>query len=128
MNPKISNGIEIKVETHYQPDFSNPANSEFMFAYKITIENNNIFTVKLLSRYWKIFDSNGTYREVEGEGVVGVQPVIMPGEKYQYISGCNFKTEFGKMSGKYLIENLNNNHLFEVDVPTFIFQTPFKLN
>ena len=56
MNPKISNGIEIKVETHYQPDFSNPANSEFMFAYKITIENNNIFTVKLLSRYWKIFD------------------------------------------------------------------------
>ena len=128
MNPKISNGIKIIVETNYQPEFSDPSNSEFMFAYKITIENNNNFPVKLLSRYWNIFDSNGTYREVEGEGVVGVQPVIMPDNHYQYISGCNFKSEFGKMEGKYVMENLSNNQIFQVDIPSFVFQTPFKLN
>jgi len=58
------------VETYYQPDYSNPVNNEFMFAYKITIENNNAFPVKLLSRHWYIYDSNGSLREVEGEGVV----------------------------------------------------------
>ncbi len=128
MDSKISNGIKISVETFYQSEFSNPLDKEFMFAYKITIENNNDYPVKLLSRYWKIFDSNGTFREVEGEGVVGVQPVIFPQQSYQYISGCNFKTELGKMNGKYILENLNTKKQFDVTIPTFIFETPFKLN
>jgi ApaG protein len=128
MVSKISQGIKISVETYYQPDYSNPVNSEFMFAYKITIENNNSFTVKLLTRHWHIYDSNGSIREVEGEGVVGVQPQINPGELYQYISGCNLRTEMGKMQGTYLMENMTNKKTFTVIIPSFKMTTPFKLN
>jgi len=128
MVSKISEGIKISVETYYQPDYSNPVNNEFMFAYKITIENNNIFPVKLLSRHWYIYDSNGSLREVEGEGVVGVQPQINPGEQYQYISGCNLRTEIGKMHGTYLMENIANKKTFTATIPAFQMNTPFKLN
>jgi ApaG protein len=78
MISKISEGVEISVESFYQADYSNPANNEFMFAYRITIENHNNFSIKLLRRRWHIFDSNGEHRDVEGEGVVGVQPVLQP--------------------------------------------------
>jgi ApaG protein len=128
MVSQISEGIKISVETYYQPDYSNPVNNEFMFAYKITIENNNAFPVKLLSRHWYIYDSNGSLREVEGEGVVGVQPQINPGQSYQYISGCNLRTEIGKMHGTYLMENITNKKTFTVAIPSFQMSTPFKLN
>ena len=82
MVTKITDGVKISVETVYQPEYSNPANNHFMFAYKITIENLTDYTVQLMRRHWYIFDSNGTHREVEGEGVVGQQPVIDPGESH----------------------------------------------
>ncbi|MCX6324839.1 MAG: Co2+/Mg2+ efflux protein ApaG [Sphingobacteriales bacterium] len=128
MNSKISGGVKISVETFYQSEYSNPINSEFMFAYKITIENNNDFPVKLLRRRWSIYDSNGSAKEVEGEGVVGVQPVIAPASAYQYISGCNLRTEMGKMHGTYLLENVNNKKTFNVIIPSFLLQAPFKMN
>ena len=128
MISKISEGITISVETYYQPEYSNPVNSEFMFAYRITIDNSNIFPVKLLSRHWYIHDSNGSLREVEGEGVVGVQPQINPGESYQYISGCNLRSEIGKMYGTYKMENVNNKKNFVVIIPSFDMCAPFKLN
>jgi ApaG protein len=128
MISKISEGITISVETYYQPEYSNPVNSEFMFAYRITIENNNAFPVQLLRRHWYIYDSNGSMREVEGEGVVGVQPQINPGESYQYISGCNLRSEIGKMSGTYLMENINNKKSFDAFIPAFDMCAPFKLN
>jgi ApaG protein len=128
MVSKISEGVTVSVETFYQPDYSNPANNEFMFAYRITIENNNAYAVKLLRRHWHIFDATGNLREVEGEGVIGVQPVINPGTKYQYISGCNLKTEMGKMYGNYQMENINNKKTFKVIIPAFEMTVPFKLN
>ena len=128
MNSKISGGVKIIVETFYQSEYSNPINSEFMFAYKITIENNNEFSVKLLRRHWHIYDSNGSFREVEGEGVVGIQPVIAPGSSYQYISGCNLRSEIGKMQGTYLLENQNNKKTFKVTIPSFEMLAPFKMN
>jgi ApaG protein len=128
MISKISEGITISVETYYQPEYSNPVNSEFMFAYRITIQNNNAFAVKLLRRHWHIYDSNGSLREVEGEGVVGVQPQIIPGESYQYISGCNLRSEIGKMHGTYLMENINTKKSFDVLIPAFEMCAPFKLN
>lgn len=128
MNSKISEGVEVSVETFYQQDYSNPLQSEYMFAYRITIENHNAFPVKLQSRHWHIFDSNGSYREVEGEGVVGMQPVINPGEDYQYVSGCNLHTEMGRMHGTYKMENLENQQSFEVNIPPFEMITPFKYN
>lgn len=128
MTSKISGGVKISVESFYQPEFSNPVNSEFMFAYRITIENNNNFPVKLLSRHWHIFDSNGSMKEVEGEGVVGIQPQIAPAEQYQYMSGCNLKSEIGRMHGTYLMENLNTHKNFRVAIPAFEMQVPFKMN
>lgn len=124
----ISEGVEVSVETFYQQDYSNPMQSEYMFAYRIAIENHNSFPVKLHRRHWHIFDSNGTYREVEGEGVVGVQPSLSPGEKYQYVSGCNLRTEMGKMHGTYQMENLNSKTFFDVNIPPFEMFVPFKSN
>lgn len=124
----ISEGVEVSVETFFQQDYSNPMQSEYMFAYRIAIENHNSFPVKLHRRHWHIFDSNGTYREVEGEGVVGVQPVLSPGEKYQYVSGCNLRTEMGRMHGTYQMENLNSKSFFDVNIPPFEMFVPFKNN
>jgi ApaG protein len=128
MVSKISEGISVVVEVFYQSDFSNPLNNEFMFAYRIAIENYNAFAVKLLSRHWYIFDSNGEYREVEGEGVVGVQPVIQPNELFEYTSGCNLRTEMGKMHGVYTMENLNTKTRFTVQIPSFELIVPSKYN
>lgn len=128
MVSKISEGVEITVETFYQPDYSNPVEQEFMFAYRITIENRNAFPVKLLKRHWHIFDSSGSMKEVEGEGVVGVQPMIQPADKYQYVSGCNLKTEMGSMQGHYIMENMLNKKQFRVNIPMFELIAPFKYN
>ena len=128
MVSKISEGVEISVETFYQADYSNPANHEFMFAYRITIENHNSFPVKLLKRKWFIFDSDSQRREVEGEGVVGVQPVIEPGHQFQYVSGCNLKTEMGRMYGTYFMQIENNKQTFNVNIPPFEMIVPMKMN
>ncbi|HEY9364383.1 MAG TPA: Co2+/Mg2+ efflux protein ApaG [Chitinophagaceae bacterium] len=128
MESKISEGVEVSVESFYQPDYSNPVNGEFMFAYRITIENHNRFPIKLHRRRWNIFDSNGSYREVEGEGVVGIQPTINPNERYQYVSGCNLRTEMGKMTGTYQMENLHSKVFFDVNIPSFEMIVPFKNN
>jgi ApaG protein len=128
MVSKISEGVNISVETFYQAEYSNPAGSEYMFAYRITIENINAFPVKLISRHWHIFDSNGTEREVEGEGVIGMQPTIESGKTYQYVSGCNLRSELGKMHGTYLFENLHTKKVFTAVIPQFEMVVPFKLN
>lgn len=124
----ISEGVEISVETFYQPDYSNPRQNEYMFAYRITIENHNNFSIQLLKRHWHIFDSNGEYREVEGDGVVGEQPVLPPGEQYQYVSGCNLNTEMGRMVGTYQMVNQDTQRIFEVSIPAFELIVPAKMN
>ncbi len=124
----VSEGVKVSVETFYQSDYSNPVQSEFVFAYRITLENHNSFAVKLHRRHWYIFDSNGSHREVEGEGVIGVQPSLLPGETYQYVSGCNLRTEMGKMYGTYQMENLHSKQMFDVSIPSFEMFVPFKSN
>jgi len=128
MVSKVTDGITISVEQFYQPDYSNPLQLEFMFAYRITIENNNPFPVQLLRRHWIICDSNAEQKEVEGEGVIGIQPIIAPNEQYQYISGCNLKSELGKMYGTYLMKNVNTQQRFDVKIPVFQMEAPFKRN
>ena len=128
MITKLSMGVQVSVETYYQPDYSNPVNNEYMFAYRISIENHNAFTLQVMRREWHIFDSNGEYREVEGEGVVGQQPVIQSGKSFQYVSGCNLRTEMGKMSGKYVMENSATKEIFYVNIPAFDMIVPFKMN
>ncbi|MFZ9387858.1 MAG: Co2+/Mg2+ efflux protein ApaG [Chitinophagaceae bacterium] len=128
MTSMISGGVKVSVETFYQQDYSNPQQSEYMFAYRITLENHNAFPIKLHRRHWHIFDSNGSYRDVEGEGVIGVQPTLQPGENYQYVSGCNLRTEMGRMNGRYEMENLHTRNMFFVSIPAFEMVAPMKNN
>jgi ApaG protein len=128
MVTEITQGIKVCVETFYQHDYSNPLNNEFMFAYRVTIENDSDQAIKLISRHWHIFDSIGDYREVEGEGVVGQQPVIEPGASYQYVSGCNLRSEIGRMHGVYEMQRINDGKLFEVTIPEFQLYAAPKMN
>lgn len=121
-------GIKISVESTYQVEYSNPDNMHFMFAYRITIENTSNYTVQLISRHWEIFDSIGTRQVVNGEGVVGEQPILEPGQSHQYVSGCNLKSEIGYMEGYYTMLRIIDGVFFEVDIPNFQLITPYKLN
>jgi ApaG protein len=124
----LTQGVEITVKTAYMPSHSSPKENYYFFSYTITIENKNDFSVHLISRHWHIHDSNGDYRQVEGEGVVGEQPVIGPNKKYSYTSGCNLKTEIGKMSGTYNMVRLFDETPFEAKIPEFAMILEAKLN
>lgn len=125
---EITAGIRVSVETFYQATHSNPAQSHFVFAYRITIWNGSEQAIRLRRRQWFIVDSDGSRREVEGEGVVGEQPFIAPGENYRYVSGCNLNTEIGKMFGTYLMERQMDKKLFFVKIPEFKMVVPTKMN
>jgi ApaG protein len=99
-----------------------------MFAYRITIENNSDYTAKLTHRHWDIFDSIGDHKVVDGEGVVGEQPILAPGEAHQYTSGCNLKSEMGFMEGYYLMTREIDGTIFEVEIPRFNLIANYKLN
>lgn len=124
----ITEGISITVETFYNNEQSNPLLNEHAFAYKVSIDNFSNFPIKLLRRHWQIFDSNATHREVEGEGVVGQQPILEPGESFQYMSGVSIRTEIGRMLGKYQMENMLNKKMFSINIPEFELVAPHKLN
>jgi ApaG protein len=128
MVQQVTEGVSITVETFYQEAQSNPLSSEYLFAYRITIENLSTMPVRLLRRHWFIADSNGSLREVEGEGVVGQQPIIDPGASYQYVSAANLRSDMGKMYGTYQMENMYNRRLISVAIPEFQLIAPFKLN
>lgn len=124
----ITHNIKISVDTSYEDDHSNPANDHFMFAYRITIENLSEYTIQLMRRKWLIFDSSGVEREVEGEGVVGQQPVIQPGEQHVYVSGCQLTTEIGSMKGEYQMLRLADDTVFNVEIPQFELIATYRLN
>lgn len=124
----ITQGIKISVETTYQDDYSNPGNEHFMFAYRINIENLTDYTIQLKRRQWFIFDSNGSQREVEGEGVVGQQPILEPGDIHSYVSGCQLFTDIGSMRGNYLMHRLTDDSEFSVEIPEFELIVPYRLN
>lgn len=128
MVTEVTAGVKVMVETFFQPTHSNPGQSHFVFAYRITIENDSDYTIRLRRRHWYIVDSDNARREVEGEGVVGEQPLIAPGESYKYVSGCNLNTEIGKMFGTYLMERQLDKQLFYVKIPEFKMIVPSKLN
>lgn len=128
MSSLISSGIRITVETSYQSDVSEPLRYHHVFAYRITIENKNEFPVRLLRRHWEISDSIGERKEVEGEGVVGEQPTILPGEHYQYVSACHLQSDLGMMMGHYQMMNVYTRQTFKCSIPAFVLQTPDKMN
>jgi len=128
MIAEITQGVKVSVETEYQPSYSSPSQYHYVFTYRITIENKSEFTIQLLRRHWHIFDAGFQSREVEGEGVVGQQPVLEPGQSHQYVSGCNLKSGIGKMVGTYQMERIVDGVKFEVVVPEFTMVAPLRLN
>ena len=115
----ITKGIQVSVETTYQPDFSNPQQHHYVFTYKVRIENKSNHTVQLLRRRWEIYDATETRKIVEGDGVVGQQPILEPGESHTYVSSCNLKSGIGKMRGSFTFEKLMDGKLMEIVIPEF---------
>jgi ApaG protein len=128
MTTEITQGIKVSVETEYQPSYSSPSQYHYVFTYRITIENQSEYTIQLLRRHWHIFDAGFTKREVEGDGVVGQQPVLEPGQTHQYVSGCNLKSGIGKMMGQYLMERIVDGVKLSVNIPEFSMIAPLRLN
>lgn len=128
MTTAVTQGIKISVQSRFEPNFSNPIGGEYLFAYFIEIENQNDYPVQLLRRHWYIFDSNGAHREVEGRGVVGLQPLIEPGKSYSYNSACDLYTPKGTMHGTYEMRRSDTKELFTVVVPKFLMEVPHSLN
>ncbi|MFC3878817.1 Co2+/Mg2+ efflux protein ApaG [Algoriphagus namhaensis] len=124
----ITQGIQVSVEVTYQAEFSNPHQHHFVFTYKVTIENKSQHTYQLLSRKWEIFDAAEEVKIIVGDGVVGKQPILEPGEKHSYISGCNLISGLGKMSGSYTMEKLFDGKRIEVQVPEFQLIANFLQN
>lgn len=123
-----TNNIEISVEAKYWNGHSLPKENHYFFIYFITIQNNSDYSVQLLRRHWDIFDSIGDKRVVEGDGVVGESPVLEPGQKFEYNSGCNLQSEIGRMRGYYIFSSLGGFLEFEVKIPQFDLIVPAKLN
>jgi len=128
MVTEVTQGVKVTVETEYQPSYSSPSQYHYVFTYRITIENQGDFTIQLKRRHWHIHDAAFTTREVEGEGVVGQQPVLEPGQVHQYVSGCNLKSGVGKMLGTYLMERVVDGASFQVIIPEFTMVAPLRLN
>lgn len=128
MVTEITQGIKVSVETEYQPAYSSPSQHHFVFTYRITIENQSDYTIQLMRRHWNIFDAGFPKREVEGEGVVGQQPVLEPGQTHQYVSGCNLKSGIGKMVGTYLMERVVDGTKLQVVIPEFTMVAPLRQN
>ncbi len=126
MVSEITQGVKVSVETQYvQYD---EYNKKHTFAYHIDIQNSNDFTVRLLRRQWFIIGTDGDYHEVEGEGVIGVQPSLEPDTKHAYTSGCHLTSPIGKMVGTYLFKRLDTDEFFRVRIPEFHLIAPFLLN
>ncbi len=119
--------IAIEVETHYVEEESYPADERFVFAYTITIRNNGDTPAKLLTRHWVITDGHGKVEEVHGEGVVGEQPHIGPGDYFRYTSGAVLDTPIGTMEGSYQMLSDSGEH-YDTPIPLFTLSQPHSLH
>ena len=125
---KVTHGIDISVETKFQSEHSLVEKGHFLFSYRITIENKSEYTVQLISRHWKIFDSSSVHSVVDGEGVVGEQPILESGEIFEYESACSLTSDMGRMCGTYLMERKMDKARFNVVIPEFELIVPQRLN
>jgi len=128
MASQISQGIKINVEVFYQKELSKPEYGEYLFGYRITIENYNLFTIRLLRRHWHVVDSSAKWQEMESEGIMGTQPYIEPDNFFQYMNSCTIASEIGKVYGFYIMENQFTKEVFKVIIPQFDLIVPAKLN
>lgn len=121
------NDIRIGVETVYIPEQSDPASDRYVFAYTITISNHGTGAAQLISRHWIITDAENRVQEVRGLGVVGEQPFLKPGERFQYTSGTSLATPVGTMRGSYQMVSEDGDK-FDADIPAFTLSMPRVLH
>ena len=119
----VTNQIEVTVEPHFLPERSSVEKSRYFWSYTIVITNPGPDTVQLKTRHWIITDASGGRQEVRGEGVIGEQPVLAPGERFEYTSAVPLPTASGIMTGRYQMER-QSGEPFEIDVPTFSLDIP----
>lgn len=120
---KKSYNIGVSVETNFIAEQSEPENRRFVFAYTVTIRNRGTETAQLLSRHWIITGEDNRVEEVRGDGVVGEQPVLEPGQSYRYTSGTVLQGPVGTMEGSYQMVAVDG-HRFEADIPMFVLSAP----
>jgi ApaG protein len=117
-------GVLVRVEPQFLPEESNPDEGRFVWAYTIEIENRSKENVRLISRYWRITDAKGVTQEVRGEGVVGQQPLIQPGQSFRYTSAAPLAAPSGMMMGAYSMQRIDDGSSFDITVPTFLLDSP----
>lgn len=123
----LTSGIRVDVTSEFLPEHSNATARRFVFSYTVQISNESSETVQLRSRHWHILHGNGRREEVRGPGVVGEQPVLRPGEGFEYSSGCVLSAPHGTMHGTYEMIG-EDGRQFEVEIPAFSLSTPHALN
>ena len=123
MYQSTTRDIRVTVRPQYLPDQSDPEKSQFVWAYKVRIENKGDVAVQLRSRHWRITDALGRKQEVKGPGVIGQTPRLKPGESFEYTSGTPLSTSSGIMGGTYqMVSDTGEN--FDIEIPTFSLDTP----
>jgi ApaG protein len=127
MSEALTNGILVKVKSEYLAERSSPSAGRYAFAYTVQIINQGSETAQLRSRHWLITDAVGEIQEVRGEGVVGAQPVLAPGESFEYTSWCVIATSSGSMRGSYQMVS-SRGQLFDAEVAEFRLAMPHTLN
>ena len=125
MYAKTTRAITVTVQPSFLDDQSVPAENHYVWAYRVRIENKGPETVKLVSRHWRITDALGRLQEVQGAGVVGEQPVLHPGDNFEYTSGTPLTTPSGIMVGSYQMET-SAGERFDIDVPAFSLDSPHQ--
>jgi len=128
MRNKIISSVKIQVKTWYRSDLSNPEEHQYFYNYRISIVNKGTDTIQLLHRHWMVEQLIHGIQHVDGPGVVGEQPLITAGERFEYVSGCEFWMPIGRMSGFYTFQNLATEQLFSVPIPTFTLEFPTSLS
>src|SRR5437868_395193 len=123
----VTHNVRVEVESQYAPEHSQPFQSQWFFHYSVRITNEGDANVQLLSRHWIITDATGHIEEVKGPGVVGEQPVLSPGESFQYTSGCKLRTSSGVMHGTYQMVDDDGGH-FDVEIAAFALHEPYTVH
>lgn len=123
----VTNGIRVAVESQYLPERSSPRTRQYVFAYTVRIGNEGQEAAQLRTRHWIITDGNGNVQEVRGEGVVGKQPALAPGESFEYTSGCVLETPHGTMHGSYQMLR-PGGEAFDAVISPFLLAIPSAVN
>ena len=125
MYERETRSIHVAVRPAYLDDQSDPDDRRYVWSYTVTIENRGTEPVQLISRTWNITDGMGQMKQINGPGVVGAQPVIAPGETFEYTSGCPLPTSSGLMSGRYQMQAASGE-AFEAEIPAFLLESPYE--